>query len=142
MEPTPEAGWTLHNVEVLRQYTLYLELEILGGGMEEDEVAGYLDEIKQTVEANNGEGRRKEAEKEAAAEAKRSAITYKAVVQQSGMAGTLNGGGKGKGKTNSAFPTMHAPHRFNGCPQPARAAETANAVNALLASGRGSSGQA
>ena len=110
--------------------------------MVREEVDGFLDEIKQAVEANNGEARRVAAEEAAAAEAKRNALSYKTVLQQQGAVGVLNVGGKGKGKTNSSFPTIHAPHRYNGCPQPAKAMETANAVNALLAQGRGSSEQA
>ena len=142
MEPTHEAGWTLHNIEVRRQYTEYFELEILGGGMERDEVNEYLDEITQAVEANGGEARREAAAKEAAAEARSEAIAYKTVVQQSGMAAALDESGKGNGKTNSSFPKVHAPHRFNGCPQPARSSESINAINALVAKGRGADGQA
>ena len=143
MEPTPEAGWTIHNTEVLRQYSAYLEQEILGGGMVREEVDEYLDEIKQTVEANNGEARREAAEEAAATEAKRNAISYKTALVQQGAVGVLNVGGKGKGRTNTSFPTLHAPHRCNAmAPQPAKATESANAVNALLTQGRNSSEQA
>ena len=136
------AGWTPHNVEVRRQYTEYFDLEILFSRMEEVEVEAYLGELAATVEANDGAAKRVAAVSEAAAEARRAATAYKEAVQQVGMAVALEEKGKGGGETNSSFPKIHAPHRFNGCPQNSRSSEPINAINALVASKREAAAQA
>ena len=136
------AGWTPHNVEVRRQYTEYFDLEILFSRMEEVEVEAYLGELAETVEANDGEAKRVAAASEAAAEARRAATTYKEAVQQVGMAVALDENCKIGGKTNSSFPKIHAPHRFNGCPRNSRSSESINAINALVAKKREAAAQA
>ena len=102
----------------------------------------YIGELAETVEANDGEAKRVAAVSEAAAEARRAATTYKEAVQQVGMAVALDGNGKGGGKTNSSFPKIHAPHRFNGCPHSSRSSESINAINALVAKKREAAAQA
>ena len=82
MEPTPSAGWTAHNLEARRQYTAYLELEILGGSMCREEADGFLAGISQLVEANDGEVNRKAAEEAAAAAAQTKAKSYKETIQR------------------------------------------------------------
>ena len=140
MEPHQGAGWTPHNVEVKRQYSEYFEREVLFSRMEKNEVDTYIQELVEAVEANDGEAKRLAAATEAAAEAGRAATTYKEAVQQVGMVVALDEKGKGNGK-NSSFPKIHAPHRFNGCPQPSWNSESINAANALLASKREATGQ-
>ena len=76
MEPTPSAGWAAHNLEVLRQHTGYLELEVLGGSMCREEAVSFLAGISQLVEANDGEVNRKAAEEAAAAAAQTKAKSY------------------------------------------------------------------
>ena len=132
MEPTLGAGWTAHNIEVRRQYTAFLELEIVGGGMDRDEVDGFLAEVSQTVEANDGEAKRVAAEATAAAEANVKALTYKAALQQQSIKEALNIG-KGKGKGNSSFPSDTKPGRFTAIPH----TKTSDEVRAITAlSGR------
>ena len=80
MEPHQEAGWTPHNIEVKRQYSEYLEREVLFSRMEKTEVEAYLGELVEAVEANDGEAKRLAAATEAAAEARRAATTYKEAV--------------------------------------------------------------
>ena len=140
MDPHMGAGWTPHNWEVRRQYTEYFDMEVLFSRMEEEEKAEYLEELTETVEADDGETKRLVAVSEAAAEVKRQAATYKEAVQQVGMAVALDENGKGGGKANSSFPKIYAAHRFHGCPP--KSSESINAVNALLAKKREAAVQA
>ena len=95
--------------------------------MEASEVEEYKQEIKDAVEANEGESKRLEAEAALAEENKRIAASYKQAV----MAAASQGGGY----RNSSFPKCLAPHRFQGIPQPQTSAAI-NAANARLAASR------
>ena len=137
MEPTPEGGWTAHNLEVRRQYTAYLELEIVGGSMGREEVDGFLPDITQLVESNDGEAKRKAAEDAAAAAAQKTALSQREMLQQQSIKESFNVC-KGKGKANSQFPSTAPPYRHNGIPQSASTSEAVPAITALAARARDS----
>ena len=114
-------------MEVLRLYSLHFEDEVLFNRMETSEIEEYKQEIKDAVEANDGERRRVDAEAAIAEETKRIAATYKqAVIAAASHVG---------GYKNSSFPKLQQPHRFQGVPQPQTSAAI-NAVNARLAASR------
>lgn len=140
MGPTPSAGWTAHNLEVRRQYTAYLEQEILGGSMYREEADGFPAGISQLVESNDGEANRKAAEEAAAATAQKTARSYKETLQRQSIKEGLNVG-KGKGKTNTQFPSTVPPVRYNGIPKYSNTSEAVQAVTALAARVRDSADQ-
>ena len=117
-------------MEVLRLYSLYFEEEALFNRMETSEIEEYKQEIKDAVEANDGESKRLEAEAAIAEENKRIA-GIAASYNQAVIAAASQGGGY----RNSSFPKCPQPHRFQGIPQPQTSAAI-NAVNARLAAPR------
>ena len=127
MVPHEGGGWTPHNKEVLRLYVQYFNNEVLFTRMEASEIEEYTQEIREAVEANDGEKKRLDAEAASAEEAKRAAASYKeAVITSAANMGSYK---------NSQFPRLQQPHRFQGIPQPQNSA-VINAANARLAASR------
>ena len=129
MEPVAAAGWTTHNVAVLRQHTVHMELEVVGGVVSSQAKDSFLQGIKGIVEANRGEANRRAVEEDASAAAHTQAKSYKETLQRHATLEAFSVG-KGKGKGNSQFPSTN-PGRFTGIPKNNNTTEQGKAITAL-----------
>ena len=105
-----------------------------------EEAVSFLAGISQLVEANDGEVNRKAAEEAAVAAAQTKAKSYKEPLQRFATLEGLNVG-KGKGKTNTQFPSTIPPVRYNGIPKNPNTTEAVQAVTALAARARDAADQ-
>ena len=130
MEPCRGAGWTVHNNEVLRLYKANLDLEIIGGGMANEEVDGHLARINEIVEADDGENKRVAAEAAAHAANTQKARSYRDALNQQSINELYIIDGKGKGKEKSSFPQDLKAARYNPMPHN-KTSDTVKAISGL-----------